>query len=158
MKQLTRIVVLASIALFSTAAFAVAANIVAAVVNVGAALAYIGPLKLGLRGMALAHATSYVVGAGVLLVLIRRRLGPIDGVRIARTVAKALIAAVVSGFAALGVIDLWSVPPSAGVLEQAAQVGVAILVGMLVFLVSALILRVGEVDDLRKVVVRRFRG
>ena len=88
-------------------------NIVAAVVNVGAALAYIGPLKLGLRGMALAHATSYVVGAGVLLMLIRRRLGPIDGVRIARTVAKALIAAVVSGFAALGVIDALGACPRA---------------------------------------------
>jgi hypothetical protein len=29
---------------------------------------------------------------------------------------------------------------------------------VLVFLISALILRLGEVDDLRKVVVRRFRG
>jgi hypothetical protein len=37
-------------------------------------------------------------------------------------------------------------------------VGVAISVGVLVFLVSALILRVREVDDLRKVVVRRFRA
>ena len=72
--------------------------------------------------------------------------------------AKASIAAVASALAALGVIDLWSVPPSAGVLVQAAQVGAAIIVGMLVFLISALILRVGEVDDLRKVVVRRFRA
>jgi len=37
-------------------------------------------------------------------------------------------------------------------------VGVAIGVGVLVFLASALILRVGEVDDLREAVVRRFRG
>src|SRR6185503_20292070 len=110
----------------------------------------VGPLKLGIRGMALAHATSYAVGAGVLLLLLRRRLGPIDGARIARTVAKSSLAAVASAFAALGVINAWSVPVSAGVLTQAAQVGVAIIVGVLVFLISALILRVGEVDDLRK--------
>ena len=134
-------------------------NIVAAAVNVGAAFAYVvGPFRLGLRGMALAHATSYAVGAGVLLVLLRRRLGPIDGARIARTVAKSSVAAVVSASAALGVIDLWEVPLSANVLTQAARVGVAISLGVLVFLASALILRVGEVDDLRKVVVRRFRA
>jgi putative peptidoglycan lipid II flippase len=90
--------------------------------------------------------------------LLRRRLGPIDGGRIARTVAKASVAALVSAAAALGVIDAWEVPVGAGVLALAAQVGVAIIVGVLVFLASALILRVGEVDDLRKVVVRRFRG
>jgi putative peptidoglycan lipid II flippase len=92
------------------------------------------------------------------LVLLRRRLGPIDGARIVRTVAKASVAAVVSAVAALGVIATWEVPVGAGVLVQAAQVGIAIVVGVLVFLISALILRVGEVDDLRKVVVRRFRG
>jgi putative peptidoglycan lipid II flippase len=133
-------------------------NVVAAIVNVGAALAYVGPLDLGLRGMALAHATSYTVGAGVLLLLLRRRLGPIGGGQIAGTAAKASIAAIVSAVTALGVIEAWDVPAAAGVVVHAAQVGVAIVVGMLVFLVSALILRIGEVDDLRKVVVRRFRG
>ena len=63
-----------------------------------------------------------------------------------------------ASYAALGVIDLWSVPASAGVLVQAAHVGVAIVVGVLVFVISALILRVGEVDDLKEVVVRRFRA
>ncbi|HWL89786.1 MAG TPA: murein biosynthesis integral membrane protein MurJ [Actinomycetota bacterium] len=132
-------------------------NVVAALVNVGAALIYVGPLALGLRGMALAHATSYVVGATVLLLLLRRRLGPIDGARIARTVAKASIAAVLSGASAFGVIETWELTPGASVLVQAAQVGAAIMVGMLVFLISALILRVGEVDDLRRAIVRRFQ-
>jgi hypothetical protein len=52
----------------------------------------------------------------------------------------------------------WDVAPDAGVLFQAAEVGVAIVLGMLVFLAGALILRVGEVDDLRQIVLRRFRG
>jgi putative peptidoglycan lipid II flippase len=133
-------------------------NVAAGVVNVGAAIAYVGPLDLGLRGMALAHATSYAVGASVLLTLLRRRLGPIGGARIARTAAKASLAGLVSAAVALGVVEAWELPAEASALTQAAQVGVAIVAGVLVFLASALILRIGEVDDLRKAIARRFRG
>ena len=63
-----------------------------------------------------------------------------------------------SAAAALAVTAVWDVAPDASVLLQAAEVGVAIMLGMLVFLAGALILRVGEVDDLRRIVLRRFRG
>jgi putative peptidoglycan lipid II flippase len=132
-------------------------NVVAAIANVTAAFVYIGPLDLGLRGMALAHATSYAVGAGVLLFLLRRRLGRIDGSRIARTTAKAAIAAVASAVAAFAVIETWDVPRGSNVSVLAAQVAAAVVVGVLVFSISALILRVGEVDDLRRAIVRRIR-
>ena len=133
-------------------------NVMGAGVNIGAAVLFTGPLGLGLRGMALAHATSYVAGAAALLVLLRHRLGPIDGARIARTVGKASIAAIASAAAAFGVIEAWEVRPEASVLVQATHVGAAVATGVLVFFITALILRVGEVDDLRQAVVRRFRG
>jgi putative peptidoglycan lipid II flippase len=134
-------------------------NVGVGCVNVAAALLYTaGPLSLGLRGMAFAHATSYLVGAGILMVLLRRRLGALDGARIARTVALTSVAAIATAAAAVGVFRLWDLPADAGVLTQAARVGAAVAGGVLVFLISALILRVGEVDDLRKVIVRRFRG
>lgn len=133
-------------------------NVVAGIVNIGAALAFIELLDLGLPGMALAHATSYAVGVCVLLLLLRRRLGSIGGARIARTVAKASVAAIVSAVTAVGVVQAWEVQGAASVLVQSAQLGVAIMVGVLVFVVSALILRIEEVDDLRKAIVRRFRG
>ncbi|HEX4941911.1 MAG TPA: hypothetical protein VFW51_05205, partial [Actinomycetota bacterium] len=60
--------------------------------------------------------------------------------------------------AAVGVLRVWDLPTDAGVLTQAAHVGAAVAAGVLVFLISALILRVGEVDDLRKAIVRRFRA
>jgi putative peptidoglycan lipid II flippase len=133
-------------------------NVGAACVNIAAAFLYTWVLPLGLRGMALAHATSYVVGAALLFWLLRERLGALDGARIARTVAKVSLAAIVSGGAAFAVTELWTVPVSGEhLLLQAARVGSAILLGMLVFVISALILRVGEVDDLRKAVLRRFR-
>jgi putative peptidoglycan lipid II flippase len=133
-------------------------NVVTGVVNVAAALIYVGPLDLGLRGMAFAHATSYVVGASVLLVVLRRRLGSLDGRRIARTAAKASVAAAASALAASAVVGAWDVPGDSSISLLAAQVGTGVAVGVLVFVISALILRVGEVDDLRRAIVRRIRG
>jgi putative peptidoglycan lipid II flippase len=134
-------------------------NVGAATVNVGAALLYTGPLGLGLRGMALAHATSYVAGAAALLVLLRHRLGTVDGRRVAATVAKAAVAAAASASAAYAVVSAWSVASDERrTLLQGGRVGAAIVAGVLVFAVTALILRIGEVDDLRKAVLRRFRG
>jgi putative peptidoglycan lipid II flippase len=133
-------------------------NVGGAIVNVAAALLYIGPLDLGLRGMALAHATSYLVGAALLLLLLRARLGGLDGRAIARTLGKAALAAVLSSVAAFAVVGVWGLPSDPSVLLQAALLSVAIAAGMLVFLVSALILRVEEVDDLRRAFLRRFRG
>jgi putative peptidoglycan lipid II flippase len=133
-------------------------NIGAGCVNVGAAVLYTGPMGLGLRGMALAHATSYLVGAAVLLVLLRHRLGRIDGARIARTTLKATAAATASAASAVGVLEIGESSADVSVLMEAVWAGVAIACGVLVFLISALILRIGEVDDLRKALVRRFRG
>ena len=135
------------------------ANVGVGCVNIAAALLYTAsPLELGVQGMALAHATSYVAGAGILLILLRKRLGALDGARIARTVALTSVAGIASAGVAVGVFRIWDLPSDAGVLSQAAHVLVAIAGGVLVFLISALILRVGEVDDLKKVIVRRFRG
>jgi putative peptidoglycan lipid II flippase len=133
-------------------------NVGVGFVNIGAALLYTGPFGLGLPGMAFAHASSYLVGAGMLLFLLRRRLGPIGGTRIAATVVRASIAAIASATVALGVLEIWKEDVDVGVLPQAIRVGMAVVGGVLVFLISALILRVGEVDDLRKALVRRFRG
>jgi putative peptidoglycan lipid II flippase len=133
-------------------------NVGAAAVNVLAAVVYTGPLDLGLFGMALAHATSYVAGTAGLLWLLRRRIGSIDWRRIGRTVLAVTAAGAASAAAALAVTTVWDVGPEASVLLQAAEVGVAIALGMLVFFVGALILRVGEVDDLREALLRRFRG
>jgi putative peptidoglycan lipid II flippase len=132
-------------------------NVAVGVANIVAAVLYTGPLGLGLPGMALAHATSYLIGATLLLVLLRRRLGPIGGSQIATTVIRVSAAAIASAAAAVGVLHLWELPVDAGVGTQALQVGAAVSGGVLVFLISALILRVGEVDDLRKALVRRFR-
>jgi len=78
---------------------------------------------------------------------------------VAATVAKAAVAAAVSASAAYAVVSAWSVASDERrTLLQGGRVGAAILAGVLVFAVTALILRIGEVEDLRKAVLRRFRG
>jgi putative peptidoglycan lipid II flippase len=135
-------------------------NVAAAIVNVGTALVYTGGLGLGLRGMALAHATSYLVGASALFLLLRRRLGALGARALAATSAKAAVASIAAAAVAYAVAAVWRIPEAAraAVLLQAVRVGAAILAGMLVFFVAALILRIGEVDDLRKTLLRRVRG
>ena len=133
-------------------------NVGVGFVNIAAAVLYTGPLDLGVRGMALAHATSYLVGAATLVLVLRRRLGPLSGARIAITVLRVSIAGIASAAVAVGVLRGWELPVDAGVLLQGVHVGAAVAAGVLVFLISALILRVGEVDDLRRAIVRRFRG
>ena len=82
-------------------------NVGVGCVNIGAALLYTGPFGYGLPGMAFAHASSYLVGAGMLLFLLRRRLGPIGGTRIAATGVRASIAAIASATVAVGVLEIW---------------------------------------------------
>jgi putative peptidoglycan lipid II flippase len=132
-------------------------NVGAAAVQVAAALLLTVPLDLGLRGMALAHAASYVAGSAALFLLLRARLGAIGGRAIARTAAKAFVAAAVAASAALGVVAAWPLPSGGSLTVAAARVGAAILAGMLVFLLAALILRVEEIDDLRTALLRRWR-
>jgi putative peptidoglycan lipid II flippase len=132
-------------------------NVGAAVVNVVADLVYFFVLDLGIPGLALGHATSYVVGTVVLLVIARRRLGGLDGVRIGTTIAKVVPLSALAGLAA------WAVTlpfPETGARlgTWLVEVALAVSAGLLVFLAGALIVRLSEVDDVKNAVRRRFRG
>ena len=132
-------------------------NVVVGCVNIGAALLYTRTVRSRASGDGVRARVLLPRRAGILLFLLRKRLGPIDGRRIASTAIRAAIAAIASAAASVGVLELWELPHDAGVLTQAIQVGAAVVVGVLVFLISALILRVREVDDLKKAIVGRFR-
>jgi putative peptidoglycan lipid II flippase len=132
-------------------------NVLAAAVNVVADLVYFFVLDLGIPGLALGHATSYVVGTVVLLVIARRRLGGLDGAAIGATLAKVLPLSVLAGLAAWGVTLLFPTEV-AGLGTWFVEVALAVAAGLLVFLVGALIVGLREVDDVRNAVLRRFRG
>jgi putative peptidoglycan lipid II flippase len=128
-------------------------NVVAAGVNLVADVVFAFGFGWGVPGLALGHAASYVLGSAALFVLLRRRLGGADERRIATTLIRAAAAAFVTAAAAFvaaeavaAVVDVERSP------VRLLQVAAAIGVGVLVFIASALILRIEEVDELRSII------
>jgi putative peptidoglycan lipid II flippase len=133
-------------------------NIGVNLVNLGAAVVFAFGLGWDVTGLALGQSVSYVVGSVALAWLLRRRLGSVRGREIASTVWRTALAAIVTGVVAFavssGVAEVLDVTrPSA----RLAQVGASVAAGVLVFLLFALILRIDEVDEVRKALVGRFR-
>lgn len=125
-------------------------NVGAAVVNVGAAVVLAIVLDLGVQGMALAHAASYLVGSGALLVLLRRRIGRLEGGRIVDTLVRTTMAAALTGVAA------WATGRVLAHLAAPIQVAAAVAVGVLVFALDASIVRIGEVREVTAALRRRW--
>ena len=134
-------------------------NVVAAAVNVGAAITFAFALDLGVQGMAYGHAASYIVGTAILLAILHRRTGSLDGRRIASTLTRVVPAAAVTGLVAYVVADaLGADAADPSVARQVVQVGTAVVAGVLVFAGLASIVGVREVRDVGDALRRRFRG
>jgi putative peptidoglycan lipid II flippase len=133
-------------------------NIAAAAVTVVANLLFYFSLGLGVRGLALGHATGYVFASITALIVIRRRLGGIEGRNLAGAIGRTLLAAAATGATA------WAVARVLGeglgtttVSAQVVQVLGAVVAGLLVFVLMALILRISEVDMVRRQLTTRWR-
>jgi putative peptidoglycan lipid II flippase len=133
-------------------------NIAAVTVNTLANLLLVFALDLGVQGLALGYAVAYLFAAGASLVILRRRTGRLDERRILGTILRVTVAAAVTAVAARLVAEaLGRIVGVAGIGSQAVQVFGAVLAGMLVFAVAALILRIEEVDTVRRTVMARMR-
>jgi putative peptidoglycan lipid II flippase len=133
-------------------------NVAAAVVNIAANLLYLS-FDWGVPGLALGHATSYAFATLVSLVVIRKRLGRIDGARIASTLVRVipagLLAAGAGFLASRGVSHVFD--GATGTLVRLLEVSAGVVVGVLVFAMSALIVGIDEADEVKDAVLRRFR-
>jgi len=124
--------------------------------NVGLSLVLVR--TLGYLGLALGTALAALVNASVLLALLRRRLGGLDGRRIVVALVKITLASVVMAAAAWGVERaLWSVAPGVGVLARAIRVFSAIGVALLVLAAAARLLRIQEFEDASRRVLARLK-
>src|SRR5436309_2462471 len=133
-------------------------NVGAVGLNVVAHLLFVLVLGMGVRGLALGHATAYTFGSIALLGLIRRRLGGLDGRRIVSGLSRTFLAGGITAavaWAAARAIGGWAGTATLG--GQAAQVLGAVAVGILAFVAAALMLHVDEVDVLRRQLAARWR-
>ncbi|MDP9328075.1 MAG: murein biosynthesis integral membrane protein MurJ, partial [Actinomycetota bacterium] len=81
-------------------------NVAAAGVNIAANLFFLEVAGFGVVGLALGHAMSYLFSATVCMLLLRRRLGGLDGEAIARALARIVPAAGLSALAAFAASEL----------------------------------------------------
>jgi putative peptidoglycan lipid II flippase len=133
-------------------------NVAAVAINIGADLLFFYTFDMGVPGLALGHATSYVFASIALFLLIRRRIGGIGGRRIVVSLARVVVAGVATAATAWVVaeaFDAWLGTTSLG--TQAVQVLGAVAAGLLVFVASAAALRIEEVDMVRKQILSGFR-
>ena len=134
-------------------------NVAAVTLNVLVNLLFFLVLDLGVPGLALGHAVSYVFASIVLLIVVRARIGGLDGRRIVRSLGRVLIAGVATSVAAWLVargIEAWLGTVTIG--AQALQVITAVTVGLVVFAASAAALRIEEVAMVRRQLTARWRG
>ena len=133
-------------------------NIVVGVANLVFDLWFAFGLDLGVQGLALGFAVSYVVGTVVLYAILRRRLHGADGRRIADTLVRATAASALTALAA------WLVSTGVATIADVAQPGVrivqvatAVTAGVLAFVLGTLIFRIQEADEVWRALAARFR-
>ncbi len=134
-------------------------NVAAAIVNVAADLLFVFGFGWSVPGLALGHATSYVFATIVALLLLRRRTGSVDGRRVLGTALRVIPASLIAvGAAFLVSKGVERAVGSATLLALLLEVAAAVVTGLLVFAISALIFGIQEADEVKDAVLRRFRG
>lgn len=121
-------------------------NVGAAAVNVGANLFLFFVLDLGVPGLALGHALSYVFASVVLYVLLRRRIGALPAGSVGPALGRSAVAAAATALVAWGVARALDGVIDLGTLGgQVAQLGLAVGAGVATFVAAAIVLRIDEV-------------
>lgn len=126
----------------------------AGMVALNAGLATLLMSQLGVAGIALATATVAWVNLTLLLLVLRRVIGPLGGGRIAATAARVMLATLVAVAAGWWVWHAmpWSGPALRG---QVLALGTALAATVAIYLGACVVLRVEEVRLLRHVLRRR---
>ncbi len=125
-------------------------------VGVNLALNLVLVRVLGFKGLALGTAIAAILNAVVLLWLLRRRLGGLDGRRVAVSLTKIAVASAVMGVAAHVMPRGLPGDACGGELAKIARVAGAIAVALLVLAASARLLRIQEFNEATSRVLARF--
>jgi putative peptidoglycan lipid II flippase len=113
--------------------------------------------RVGIWGIPLATSLVNIAGAALLLVVLRRRLGGLDGRRLANTYLRVLGGSAVAGGIAYGVWFGLDSVLGRSLGAQVASVGIALVAAVGAYLVSARLLGIREVGALLSLVGRSGR-
>jgi putative peptidoglycan lipid II flippase len=101
-------------------------------------------------GVALASSVASYVNVALLLVLLRRRAGPLGGRRLAKNGIRLAAASLLMGWVVWGLRTRWFPPLGSGVLARGAALTGIVAVGVLTYLAAAALLRAPELVELRQ--------
>jgi putative peptidoglycan lipid II flippase len=131
-------------------------SVLSVLANLGLNLALVR--AMGFRGLALGTALAAMFNAVALLWLLKRRLGGLEGRRVATSLLKILAASIVMGLAAAYTSSwLTHAVPGDALLWKAVRVAAAIGTGVLALVASARLLRIAEFEEAVTRVLRRLR-
>jgi putative peptidoglycan lipid II flippase len=131
-------------------------SVLAIAVNVIASVALVR--AIGFQGLALGTSLAAIANAAVLLVLLRRRLGGLEGGRLMTTMAKVTAASM--GMAAAAVViqhTMDRVVPGTRLMPQALRLGATIGGSLITLASAATLLRVEAFGDAVQMVGSRVR-
>jgi putative peptidoglycan lipid II flippase len=130
----------------------------AASVLVNAALNIAFVRRFGYLGLAVGTSLTALLNAGVLLIWLSRRLGGIEGRRLAGVFARSATAALVMAGVAFG-LDLWlpHLLPGRGLVVRAARVGLTIGTAVVVMAAVAWAVGLHEIADVVRAIAARFQ-
>ncbi|MEW5982156.1 MAG: murein biosynthesis integral membrane protein MurJ [Acidobacteriota bacterium] len=113
---------------------------------------------MGFKGLALSTALAALFNAGVLLWILRGRLGGLDGRRIAISLGKIAVASVLMGLAAWAAdasfVGHW---PSRAPAVMGVRVGLAMIAALVVLDLAGRALRLEEAAEIRLAIARQLR-
>jgi putative peptidoglycan lipid II flippase len=113
---------------------------------------------LGFRGLALGTSIAALLNGALLLLLLRTRLGGVEGRMLAARLGKIVIASVAMATVAFGSArQLAMVLPGGGTIPQAVRLAIAIAAGLVTLAAVAKLLRVPELDEVANLIRGRAR-
>lgn len=134
----------------------VAVGIFTIIVNIALNFLLIRPLGHG--GLALAYSLAGIINMLLLLYILKLRLGRLDGRKILFSFLQTLGISCLMGLAAYSVSTVLETYLDTGSkLVQLIQVGAGVSVGVIVFVILALLLKMEEAEMAKAMLLRRFR-
>lgn len=114
--------------------------------------------RFGYLGLAVGTSVTAILNSSVLLEMLRRRLGGIEGARLLRVLVRTLAVSAVMGAAAWGLeYGMRLAMPGRGLLVQLVDVGVAIAGALVVLVGTARLVGLSELTDVLMLVVNKLR-
>ena len=133
-------------------------SMISVAVNAAAAFTTVRVIGFGQAGLAFTASVVSTFTSLTLLLLLRRKIGGIEGRAMMASFVKILVAAAVMGVACRGVVVASHALPLARWMSRLADVAVGIPAGALAFYGTAAALRVPEIGETRAAVLDKFRG